>query len=224
MKILVLGDIHWLNVWKKLIEEHKPDKTIFLWDYVDSFIAPDSDIFNNLNEIIDYKKAHKEDVVLLLWNHDISYIYEWHWCSGNRTSMKPILKLIFSDNLSLFKICHQEWKYLFSHAWFTEKWEDYVFDNIDVFWITEYEDYNRLLQTHNREMLFMCWASRWWRDECSWPLWTDKKELEEEPTYMFLTQVVGHTHVNTIEYIEWVIFCDNLEYGDWIPLILNIDK
>ena len=36
MKIVVLGDIHGLTVWKDIIDEEQPDQVIFLGDYVSS--------------------------------------------------------------------------------------------------------------------------------------------------------------------------------------------
>lgn len=222
MKLLVIGDLHWLNIWKKLIEENKPDKVVFLWDYVDSFIAPDSDIINNLREIISYKKANMDNTILLLWNHDVAYAFEWNWCSGNRPRIKFILKQIFSDNLSLFKICHVEWNYLFSHAWFHKEWEMEIYKDVKEYINSSYEDYNKLLNTHLIDTLFMCWIDRGWHDKYSWPLWADKKITEARWKLINYIQVVGHTHVKKIEDYGHIIYCDNLEYGDWVPLILNI--
>ena len=36
MKIVVLGDIHGLTVWKDIIDKEQPDQVIFLGDYVSS--------------------------------------------------------------------------------------------------------------------------------------------------------------------------------------------
>ena len=44
MKIVVLGDIHGLTVWKDIIDKEQPDQVIFLGDYVSSHegISPPS--------------------------------------------------------------------------------------------------------------------------------------------------------------------------------------
>jgi hypothetical protein len=157
MKLLVIWDLHWLNIWKKLIKKHNPDKVIFLWDYVDSFTIPDMDMINNLEDIIEYKKDNIDSTVLLLGNHDISYIYEWNGCSWNRISIKPLLENIYKKNLDLFKIVHTEWNYIFSHAWITEGW---ISKNIKI--LNKYKNYEDILKSKDRNILFQSWKSRGW--------------------------------------------------------------
>lgn len=227
MKLIIIWDIHWLNVWKKLIEEsNNPDKVIFLWDYVDSFLVPDRDIINNLKDIIEYKKANPQKVELLLWNHDVQYIYPWNGCSWRRPRIAWELKRIYEENLDLFKIAHQEWKYIFSHAWFNILWR---VDNTFIIdkWKSEpWEDdiitINNILKTSDKNILFQCWRDRWWFDKNSWPLWADKSITLKYGKVPWKIQVVWHTAVSKIENYWHIIFCDNLERWDWKPLILNI--
>ena len=52
MKTLVLGDIHGRDCWKDIIKKEKPDKVIFLGDYVSTHEDIDSGTqLENLHEI-----------------------------------------------------------------------------------------------------------------------------------------------------------------------------
>ena len=55
MKTLVISDLHGHTTWEDIIKKEKPNKTIFLGDYVDTFdrnITPEMQI-NNLERILD---------------------------------------------------------------------------------------------------------------------------------------------------------------------------
>ena len=220
-KILVIGDLHGLNVWKKMII-NPVDKIIFLWDYVDSFTVPDADIIQNLKDIIKFKKKNPEMVELLLGNHDIQYIYKGNNCSWKRKSYEIILENLYKNNLDLFKICHEEWEYLFSHAGFTQKWEELVYEklNENVFELTSYDSYNDMLHTRYRKLLFMVWTSRGGHHAFGWPLWADRSETEETKMKNRI-QVVWHTPVKKILNLWHIVYCDNIEHGNWAPIILT---
>lgn len=226
MKILVIADLHWLNVWKKFIQKDDFDRVIFLWDYVDSFIAPDSDIVKNLREIIEYKKENPDKVILLLGNHDVQYFNEWCGCSWYRGSIASVLRIIFEENIKLFKILHYEEWYLFSHAWITESWLKENEDIIEEYfpWLFyKYEDLNYIFWTHNKDMFFQCWRSRWWYDNFSWPLWADRDDTTKDWVLNWLIQVVWHTKVPYVIKLPHIIYCDCLEYWNWQPLIINTE-
>lgn len=226
MKILVIADLHGLNVWEKFVNKDNFDRIIFLWDYVDSFDVPDSDIFENLRNIIQFKKDNPEKVVLLLWNHDIQYIWEWNWCSWYRPSMATWLKILFEENLDLFKVFHEEQWYLFSHAWIDSRWEKYNMNIIDEYFCDgfySYEQLNMLLETHNRKILFQCSSSRWWFDKYSWPLWADKGDTTEHWIISWYKQVVWHTKVPSKVMLPHIIYCDCLEHWNWQPLIIDTE-
>ena len=227
--MLVIWDVHWKTSWKDLVKNQSWDKVIFLWDYVDSFFVDDKQMVSNLKEIIKFKRDNPENVILLLWNHDIQYIWDWNRCSWRRQQIAPILKIIFEDNIELFKICHQEeginWKtYLFSHAGFTEWWEERIHNEIDknAFTWEGYDSYNKLLHSRWRQLLFICWISRWGKNRYGWPLWADKNDTLEGWKIEGYIQIVWHTMVPKIIDAGHIIYCDNLEYWDGIPLILNI--
>lgn len=231
MRILVIGDLHWLNVWKKLIKENSFDKVVFLWDYVDSFNFSDSEIIANLRNIIQFKKDNYEKVILLLWNHDIQYIYEWNNCSWRRESYALVIWNLFKENEELFQVAHQEGNYIFSHAWFTQDWLKHNWRIIDSWREYEWEAIsplvNKILKTKNKGKLFQCWNWRGGHAKYSWPLWADKSETKEaydSDLWEWVVQVVWHSHVPKIRDLGHIIYCDVLEYWDWIPLLLNTEE
>lgn len=222
MKILVIPDLHWLDTWKKLIEENTFDKVVFLWDYVDSFDIPDEKIFSNLLDIINYKKDNMDSVELLLWNHDIQYIWEWNNCSWRRESMAASLNVLFNDNIELFNVVYEEWGYIFSHAWITNTRLSYISKIMKKYWIEWYSWLNLLLKTSNIDSLFMCWHERGWLDFVSWPLWADKEDTTKYWLLEWVIQVVWHTKVRRKTVLPHIIYCDVL--SGWIdnrPIILE---
>ena len=72
-KINVIPDIHCKNIWKKFIQETS-DLIVFLGDYVDSFTHSNTEMINNLNDIIQFKLDNTDKVITLLGNHDIAYL------------------------------------------------------------------------------------------------------------------------------------------------------
>lgn len=229
MKLLVIADLHGLSIWESLIKEHKPDKVVFLGDYVDSFTISDEDIVKNLQNIIEYKKNNPNTTTLLLGNHDIQYLWEGNRCSGYRKSYSEWVWALFKDNLELFKIIHKEWYYLFSHAGVTNWWwwqnEDMFNDMFPDGWVSDITDFNDVFfKSHYQDRFFQVGKTRWGTRKYWGPFWADKWELIVD-YILWYTQVVGHTKCASIEeYGEDLIFCDTLEYGDWKPLILNIEN
>jgi len=178
----------------------------------------------NIKEIIKYKKDNMDSVELLLWNHDVQYFNEECRCSWYRPSMASVLETLFTENEKLFKIFHQEGNYLFSHAGITKQWLKYNQNSIDNWfcdWYFEYPQLNIIMDTHNKDIFFQCGSERGGAHLVSWPLWADKRDTEVN-WIEWIIQVVGHTKVAKITKKENIIYCDNLEYGNWIPLIITI--
>jgi hypothetical protein len=165
MKILTLGDVHgrdrWafhthgstyeFNHWRTMVENGVPaddkefwkempyseyDKIVFVGDYVDSFDLSNVIILDNLKNILFFKQALPDKVVLLLGNHDIQYFIPNEVCSGYRAEMRPDLYNLFNDNKECFKAAHLEEdkdgkKYLWTHAGLTKGWHTEVLRDVN---------------------------------------------------------------------------------------------
>ena len=130
MKILVLGDIHGRLQWLDIINAEKPDKTIFLGDYVSSHddITAEQQCMN-LEDILNHKAGNPDKVVLLRGNHDMQHLgYYWAECSGYFHEVanwmaEPYMKQRFLD---LTQWVHIEDNLLFSHAGVSKVWWEYL--------------------------------------------------------------------------------------------------
>lgn len=136
-KILVVPDIHGETFWKgpvlKYIEQ--VDRIIFLGDYLDPYrnrwkeYSPQG-LFDNLMDIIDIKRNHMDNVVLLKGNHDQHYASETFRdmaCASRCDTINwSLYNAVFVKNKDLFKLAHLEnvrgLPYLFSHAGLTLNW------------------------------------------------------------------------------------------------------
>lgn len=92
MKITAIGDIHGIDIWKKIVEtERDSDQIVFVGDYLDSFHVPSKTQVNNFLQILDSKRKNPDKITLLLGNHDFHYLPE---ANGERYSgYNPITQL-----------------------------------------------------------------------------------------------------------------------------------
>lgn len=222
-KINVIPDIHCKNIWKKFIQETS-DLIVFLGDYVDSFTHSNTEMINNLNDIIQFKLDNKDKVITLLGNHDIAYLRlgEKNFsCSGMRHEISFDVHDIFQENKSLFQNAFQKGKYIFTHAgiqdyWFTHYFKGDIQSNIA-------DQLNNPKDRNQDIALNQVGYRRWGSFPIGGIFWCDKEELKK-PLKGY-TQIVGHTHVKKLVKLHTrhstVWFCDYLDYMEE-PLILNI--
>lgn len=128
--MIIIPDIHGRTFWKDCVKGHENEEIIFLGDYLDPYPAEwitRKEAILNFQEILEFKKAHMNNVILLLGNHDfIQYIFKkMHECRTDFTNMEKIENL-FKENMHLFKVGYYKklkYKtYLFTHAAFLKKW------------------------------------------------------------------------------------------------------
>lgn len=244
--ILSLGDIHGRSIWKQIIFggntefffwkkevtegsldleskykfEIDWDRIIFVGDYVDSFDVGNTQIRENLEDIVLFAKTYPNLVVLLLGNHDVQYVVADKWCSGYRAEMRADLNEIFTKNKDLFRIAYLDEfnhtvnnqeisiKTLWTHAGVTQKWFDefvkdatsdryrhkQFFDDIDEMRIDEILNLAWKLRVDN---LFNVDNSSGGTNLWAGPLWVRPHTLND----FFLegyNQVVGHTPQITV--------------------------
>jgi hypothetical protein len=191
-KILTLGDIHgrdrWkffthgspyeFTHWKTAVENGAPgyddfwndlpymsyEKIIFVGDYVDAFKLGNQTILENLQDIIFFKKALGDRVILLLGNHDIQYFVPNNICSGYRGEMEFDLRNIFTDKEADFRICHFEEiggrKMLWTHAGVTKEWFDEFLRDIRREDFRFKEFFDTIPDNDIQGLLEMAWETR----------------------------------------------------------------
>ena len=72
-KYSIIGDIHGRDSWRRLVDEDSIN--VFVGDYFDPYnYIHFMDLQYNFMEIIEFKKKHPDNVVLLYGNHDFEYL------------------------------------------------------------------------------------------------------------------------------------------------------
>lgn len=200
-KLVIIGDVHGRQDWKRIANIEGEARYIFLGDYFDSFDISIEDQVKNFEEILEFKKNN--DVILLMGNHDFHYIHNLETYSGwsgiTRMHAEPLLK---SAGL---KVLHEEHNILFSHAGVTQSFLDGLeVDHMEYDW----EKLNDYLLENPTEIRwkYKRVQSHYGDNIYQGPLWVRPYSLLLDMYEMY--QVVGHTQVEHIANDNLVWFCD----------------
>lgn len=205
------------------------DKIVFIGDYVDSFTIKNVEIKKNLEDIILFKKALPDKVVLLWGNHDVQYFIPNQICSGYRPEARWDLQILFDHNRSLFQMAYQEGEYLWTHAGLLKPVLDDMLKmhpELKEF-KTEAEILNQAFEMEIPQIFQVDGASGGW-SMYGGPLWVRPKQLEQYG--LKLNQIVGHTPQKKLTEIEighdykyWLTdYIEFNEEADIVPFILEI--
>jgi len=205
--MIICADIHGRTFWKDAVaKKRENEKIIFLGDYLEPY--PQEGIthdmaFQNFLKIIDYKKSHMDDCVLLLGNHDFACI-DKSMISCRHDYMNEIRnKKTFIENMDLFDLIYSmdigDRKFVFSHSgihkqWFDESVQKDGMEDGEMPWDflnrKFKEDYKSLLGCLGIYSKFRGWTDVKY-GSC---IWADCREWSiEEPDYENVYQIFGHT-------------------------------
>lgn len=129
-KLIIIPDVHGRKFWHDAVKNiTDDDKVVFLGDYVDPYGHEGltaEDAICELENVIDFKKEHMNNVILLLGNHDFSYIHDnMPRCRYDEIGAENV-KHLFMNNIELFDIAYTttygDKKYLFTHSGVHKKW------------------------------------------------------------------------------------------------------
>lgn len=220
-KLIVIGDIHGLSTWCKVIKVH-PDAAcyVFLGDYCDPYGLEISDemVVDNLIDIISFKKEYPERVILLLGNHDMHYLLP-NSSKGSRYNrpLSMILYDLFKNNEVLFQPAYACGRLLFTHAGVLHSW----FERF-------HGDFNESIaeQLNNRRgdsALLQCGFLRGGNDEHGGIFWADIDEFVTDDLLPGYIQLVGHNRVISIKVVGEstdttgvIVFCDSLYRNNYL--------
>ena len=218
-RIIVIGDIHGESTWMDIVEKHPGCKYIFLGDYCDPYRydLSDEDVIANLCSIIEFKKQNKDDIVLLLGNHDIQYVYhEAERCSRRMELAETRISELLKSNISLFKWGEKVGRVIFTHAGISQSWFRFASEKADKSDIIKF-----ITDPQNKEVAFACGYARGGFAPFGGFFWADKRELTE-PLEEYI-QVVGHSRVpeimlRKIDEDTVIFFCDCLRFGKYLTI------
>lgn len=218
--LLVIGDVHGLKLWKPIVEAHLDCKVVFLGDYLDPYeYLPREKTLANLRQIIDFKKNNR-NVVMLLGNHDIHYLYP------NAPAASRFDPDIFEDahrllaeNRHLFQFAFQIDDTIFTHAGISQEWFEKDFcGNIS-------HNISEQLNNPNSgqmESIFRVGYVRGGKEgDKGGIFWADRAELKD--VLSGFRQIVGHNRVDDITVVRQdektvIIFCDCLRNDKYLIL------
>ena len=134
--MIIIPDIHGRKFWKEAVTGREEDIIVFLGDYLDPYPHdfPDKtadeiweQTWNNFNDIIEFKKKHPSNVVLLLGNHDLHYIYPKMDDSSRYDYERAAqIKGKFNENKDIFLLAYERTingkRFIFSHAGIHKLW------------------------------------------------------------------------------------------------------
>jgi hypothetical protein len=229
MKIIGLGDTHGRINWKDIVaKESDADKIVFNGDYFDSRekISPEDQI-SNFKEILAFKRANPEKVVLIIGNHDFHYIsnvnetysnFQYH----NVKEINEVLEDALSDKS--MQMCYVYDKYVFTHAGVTNTW--CITHNVNRL-PNKLEDSINELFYRNKTAFYFQMGSNYSQsgdDVTQSPLWVRLPSLFEDGLYGFIF-VVGHTTLKELTITDNVIGIDTLGVtGEYLIIENNIAK
>lgn len=207
MKHIIIGDLHGRDLWKR-VKFAQYEKVVFLGDYVDSFTRSDEVILRNLQDIIDLKKRHPKNVVLLWGNHDVQYLhFPKYRCPGFRESMQPKLTFLFQTNRELFQMAYQRRNIIFTHAGITNTWYRRFRDSVAAYKVrtpissladllndVEFSEYEEILYTYS--------PFRTGAKDDGGILWADYMETFHD-TLNGYHQFVGHSPQDAMQHFSW---------------------
>lgn len=221
MKIITIGDIHGHDAWKS-VDPDDYDMIIFLGDYLDSFVMTDNEILENFEAIIEFRLTCPDKVVLLIGNHEMSYISGMYRCTGYRPSIASRVEKLLFTHIDIFRIAWQHENFLWTHAGVHQEFYDRkISGRVEETDETLSGTLQRLFEEGYMPIFEVGYERGGRYGNRGGPLWVDKARLREKPLKGY-HQIVGHNPVKTIEHIQpWpedpdttVTFCDNIERGD----------
>ena len=153
--IIIIPDLHGREFWRKAIDALPADASVvFLGDYLDPYENEWiywTDAFKGLLDVIEFKKAHFEQVTLLFGNHDLHYLFPELKGTRYNEYKEDVIRATFEENLDCFQMAVEHVvggkRYLFSHAGVHPGWvrkHPDLFGSVDK--ITA-ETFNRLMFT-----------------------------------------------------------------------------
>ena len=197
MKHLIIPDVHGRHHWKKIVENTKWDRVVFLGDYFDSYNLPITVQLSNYKEILEF--ASKNDCIMLMGNHD--YHYKSHINLHSMTSgyQKKLHYKIWGDKLEIpSKVAYSYKDILFTHAGVTNYWIDVISDQLKSE-PKNIKELEKLVQRAYDEKLPYATNLPGYRrgghTATGCCIWADEKDLRFDSFDQFnINQIVGHTY------------------------------
>lgn len=206
-KVIIIPDVHGRKFWRTAMSWADNTPIVFLGDYLDPYWDEGIDAeeaYEQLDEIINFKKTYPETVTLLLGNHDLHYLssqiggcrYDWRHAYQN--------KALLWSNLELFDIAHaiesNGRQFLFTHAGVLREWykEHYNYTGevtaTDISSRLNEQFHNSISQSASMIALADISPKRGGTHVCGSPVWADVAEHNRSiAEFENIYQIFGHS-------------------------------
>lgn len=202
---------------KNLVDENCVN--VFVGDYFDPYCSwPYEMVRDNFLGIIEYKKEHPDNVVLLYGNHDYRYLpgIEERSSRKDYENAQRITGVFVDAEPLFYGIAYPIGdKHIVTHAGITRYWKKYLPDVKDVSPANMAKAINELWQINKRAFSFKANATY---NDCDGqspeqsPIWIRPVSLEMYNLYdgTDIIQIVGHTQFKDIFETKGFVFVDCL--------------
>ncbi|ATC65163.1 hypothetical protein CMV30_15045 [Nibricoccus aquaticus] len=231
-RILAVGDIHQalnLGQIESAINCIRPDITIFLGDYFDSFVYDHHDHVRRTAIWLKRGIRHP-DRVYLLGNHDLPYAYPHlvtcpGWTPEKHRVVRTVLEEVDWAKFHLSYAINSSW--LFTHAGVSRSLVPAGLKDIPA-WLSEQEHQGLCCLKQRQPHWIFKGGTRRGEKEAGGPLWCDLADFEPIDG---LNQVFGHTPAKKDEHpirrstgIDSINFCIDAMNSDRVIDLLLIDN
>lgn len=210
--MLIVPDVHGRRFWKVPVYEHFQNfsdssddidrKVIFLGDYLDPYGDEHISMLSAIErfeKIIELKREYPNDVVLLLGNHDWSYIMPEKFSTSRHDSFfEDEVHELFMNNIDMFQLIYQcdvaNRNYVFSHAGLHPEWLNTYLGITDINRVAElFNQRPSYIPQHCLDLLTCISPCRGGYSEVGSPIWCDAEEFAYTKITQDYYQIFGHT-------------------------------
>lgn len=218
-KYNIIGDIHGRESWRRLVDEDSIN--VFVGDYFDPYDEiPFIYLQYNFMEIIEFKKKHPDNVVLLYGNHDFEYLPGIYEKSNRYDSLNAqTISWLLMKTIDLFEgVAYAIGEdYLVTHAGVTSDWKNTYLPHVaDIKPSNMALTINDLWSKDKNPFSFN--ANCFENDFCGEnphhsPIWVRPESLCLHNLYKgsSVIQIVGHTKTKEIAEVAGVVMVDCLD-------------
>lgn len=223
-KILACGDIHTkTDLLEKALKVCEWDYFVFLGDACDDWGASQLDNVAAIEKLISLKKEYGDKFIWIMGNHDWYYIDNSKNISGHIKNSEQEVQKRLLDNIDDIELLWNYGRFNFTHAGISKDFIPFTFG----YTLSEMKELRG-----DENPINMVTSTSGGRDSASSMIWARPDDTEPFPKEMSnIIQVVGHTPMGSINFINNVFYCDTLSrnpygnsIGDETVLLLELDK
>lgn len=201
MKYNIIGDIHARTCWRHLVNEEYIN--IFVGDYFDPYeYIPQVERVANFQALMDYKREHPDNTILLYGNHDLHYlIADEHYSRYEPRYANEYWRMFIQTESLFYGVAFPIGdKALVTHAGVTREWYERYLGKYKSESLAEVADkINQLWQENKQAFAFepnaTIWGDRYGISPTHSPLWIRPDTLVKHDLFAGkeVKQIIGHT-------------------------------